>query len=96
MPPRNSQQNRTGSVSSLLVESLEAGLANDSRRLELLALTATRRLRSEDPDLSDKLASVLGKFATNASSLRWAAGNPPPFDSDEGTQTIKVSVRGEC
>ena len=90
MAGEKQNKNRTDPISKLLVDSLKAGLARDTERLELIALSATRRLKPGSPDLARELADMLASFSVNASSLRWAAENPPPTDSDEGVSLLRI------
>ncbi|MCG8601450.1 MAG: AAA family ATPase [Verrucomicrobiales bacterium] len=90
MASGKTKNNRTNPISKLLVDSLQAGLSRDTERLELIALSATRRLKPESPDLAKELADMLASFSVNASSLRWASTNPPPTDPDEGLSLLKT------
>jgi len=80
----------TDRVASLLPQFLEAGLAGNTQRLELLSLTAIRSLRGEYPQLTDNIGAMLAKFSVNGDSLRWHNAEPPPVDADAGLDLLRV------
>jgi SpoVK/Ycf46/Vps4 family AAA+-type ATPase len=77
-------------LATLLPRLVEAGLAGNRQRLELLSLTAIRTLKGEHPQLAEDLGSLLSKFAANSASLRWHTAEPPPTDADGGLALLRV------
>lgn len=81
-------ESRTSSISQFLADSIEAGLSHDIQRLEMIALTASRALKKDEPSTARKISTILSHFETNAGSLRWANSMPPPTDADEGNDLV--------
>jgi hypothetical protein len=75
---------------SLIPKLVEAGLAGNRQRLELLSLTAIRALKAESPEISAELGDLLAKFSANNAALRWHAGEPPPADADAGLALVRI------
>ncbi|MGC3990845.1 MAG: ATP-binding protein [Chthoniobacteraceae bacterium] len=74
----------------LIPKLVEAGLAGNRQRLELLSLTAIRALKAESPDISAELGDLLAKFSANDAALRWHAAEPPPADVDAGLALVRI------
>lgn len=70
---------------------VEAGLAGNRQRLEILALSVIRVLREEAPTVADELASLLARFTANSGAVRWSLAEPPPADPDGGLSLLKVT-----
>lgn len=88
-PMKLDPKNRTQSF-NFLPSIIEAGLAGNRQRLELLSLTAVRTLRASHPSLATQIAELMGKFAANTDSVRWHSHEPPPIDSEEGLALVKL------
>lgn len=82
---------RTDTWQVLLPQIVEAGLAGDRQRLELVVLEAIRSLKGGAPDVGRKLTEILSAFAANPGSLRWKDSGPPPVDGDEGLALVRVT-----
>lgn len=68
---------------------VEAGLAGDQQRLELVLIKVIRTLRKDLPELSDELAQLLSQHSVNPSGLRWKESGPPPRDGEEGMPLVR-------
>ena len=79
---------RTKTAVDLIPQILEAGLQGNKQRLEVLSLTAVRKLRLEQPELADRLVTILAHSGSMA-PLRWQANEPIPADQDEGLLLLK-------
>lgn len=87
---------RTKQMDSWLLQIVEAGLAGDHRKIELVVVRAIRSLKTSSPELSSRLGSILAQYASNPGGLRWAAG-PPPVDADEGMALVQAeNVEDAC
>jgi len=75
---------------SLLPKIVEAALAGNRQRLELLTLNSIRSLRKEAPDVADELGALLARFTANNGALRWQLAEPPPADVDAGLALLRV------
>lgn len=75
---------------SLIPRLVEAGLAGNRQRLELLALTAIRTLKANSPEIADQLGTLLAKYSSNSASLRWHSTEPPPTDTDAGLALLRI------
>lgn len=91
-----SHVDRTKQMDSWLLRIVEAGLAGDLRKTELVVIRAIRSLKACSPELSSRLGELLAGYAGNPSGLRWAAG-PPPVDADEGMALVQAeNVEDAC
>ncbi|HEY4311872.1 MAG TPA: AAA family ATPase [Pirellulales bacterium] len=86
----NMAEKRTERWQQWVPQLAEAGLAGDQRRLELLVVTLIRSLRTEAPDLSSELGTLLAQYSTNPGGLRWKSAGPPPTDPDEGFALVRL------
>ncbi len=87
---KQTANSRTVCLGALLPQLVEAGLSGNRQRLELLSLTAIRRLKGEYPQIAGDLGTLLSKFAVNPASLRWHSAEPPPVDADAGLALLRV------
>lgn len=84
------QQNSTARLLALFHDIAEAGLAGNSQRVELLALTAVRSLKEDNPQFSERLGSLLVQFSANNSCVRSQSLPPSPVDPDEGMSLLRL------
>ncbi|HVZ42053.1 MAG TPA: AAA family ATPase [Candidatus Kapabacteria bacterium] len=82
--------NRTKDPIQFLPKLLEAALSGDRRRLELLALTAIRALKSEYPNVSAELGAILASANGQVNPTRGRSQQPAPSDSDIGLALVQV------
>jgi SpoVK/Ycf46/Vps4 family AAA+-type ATPase len=82
--------NRTNPLSQIIPKFLEAGLAGNRQRLELLSLNAIRAFKNDFPEMATELSSILSQFTANTGSIRWHQLEPPPADSDAGLALVRV------
>ncbi len=75
---------------SLISKLVEAGLAGNRQRLELLSLTAIRTLRAGSPEIAEELGTLLAKYSANGAALRWHSAEPPPADADAGLALVRI------
>jgi hypothetical protein len=75
---------------SLIPKLVEAGLAGNRQRLELLALTAIRILKAGSPEIAEQLGTLLAKYSANGTALRWHSAEPPPADADAGLALMRI------
>ena len=92
MPPAKNGKNRTTGIAGVLLKVVEAGLAGNRHQLELQALTAVRRLKKTEPELSSELAAVVARFSSGGAVLRKGNSPPPPTDPDEGLPLLKNEI----
>lgn len=82
------QINRTEAIIDIIPQLIEAGFHGNKQRLEVLSLTAVRRLRVEQPEIADKITQVLVQCGSSG-ALRWQTAEPIPADQDEGLSLLK-------
>ena len=82
--------NRTKRLEAWLPKITEAGLSGDPRKLELVVVRAIRVLKSDLPEVSKQLGSLLSEHAANPGALRRGRTSPPPVDSDEGLSLVRA------
>ncbi len=85
----NAEMSRTSDLGEWLPKIAEAGLAGDARRLEIVIVRAIRSLKSEMPEVCERLAGLLSEHSTNPHGLRWRASGPPPVDAEEGFSLVR-------
>lgn len=64
-------------------------MQGDLQRLQVLSLTAVRKLRPEQPETADRIAQVLAQSSA-AGDLRWHTPEPIPADQDEGMLLLRT------
>lgn len=77
-------------VFGLIPKLVEAGLAGNKQRLELLTLNAIRGFKAELPEMTAELSGLLAKFAANGAALRYHKTEPPPADVDAGLALLRI------
>jgi DNA-binding transcriptional ArsR family regulator len=87
---RETKDNRTQKVASILSELAEAGLLGDRERIELVMIKAIRALKDECPDATKQLSEILSKYTGGEGALRWHKVGPPPADQEEGTSLLRI------
>jgi SpoVK/Ycf46/Vps4 family AAA+-type ATPase len=96
--PGECRLGRTEAWKPWIAKIVEAGLAGDQQRLELVLLKVIRTLRKESPELSEQLAELLSQHSVNPNGLRWKDSGPPPRDGEEGmplvrTESVEMAVQ---
>lgn len=84
------QTNGTDRLLALFHDLAEAGLAGNSQRVELLALTAVRAMKGENPHFSEQLGALLAQCSTNHAAMRSQGVPPSPVDPDEGLSLLRM------
>jgi SpoVK/Ycf46/Vps4 family AAA+-type ATPase len=75
--------NKQNIADRFLVDLVSAGLEGDSGKVELAALSLSRILRNENPEISKKINETISSFALNGGAFLRSAGEAPlPVDND--------------
>ncbi|MFB6465400.1 AAA family ATPase [Cytobacillus sp. Hz8] len=70
---------------------IRASLEGDKRTVELATMTIIRKLKKEDPSLSDELANILTTYGAGAPLTRSLGIDPPPTDKETFLSLVKIS-----
>lgn len=75
---------------SFLPKIVEAALAGNRQRVELLTLNSIRAFKTEAPEVAHELGGLLARFSANNGAMRWHLAEPPPADVDGGLALLRV------
>lgn len=87
-----SNVSRTDRRDSWLEKIAEAGLSGDQQRLEIVLIRAIRSLKSQAPEVCQRLGQLLSEHSTNPNGLRWKGSGPPPVDTEEGFSLVRAET----
>lgn len=70
---------------------VRASLEGDKRTVELATMSIIRKIKKENPSLSDELANILTTYGAGAPLTRSLGINPPPTDKETYLSLIKIT-----
>lgn len=79
------------SVLKHLPNIVRASLEGDKRTVELAVMTIIRKIKKENPSLSDELADILSTYGAGAPLTRSLGIDPPPTDKESYLSLVKIS-----
>ncbi|MBO8136822.1 MAG: ATP-binding protein [Desulfotomaculum sp.] len=76
-------------IDNLLPKLIRAALSNDVRAVQSISLTLCRKLKKENPKISEEIAKALSYVGVGANPLRSIGFENLPLDSDSGQTLLK-------
>jgi SpoVK/Ycf46/Vps4 family AAA+-type ATPase len=70
---------------------VRASLEGDKRTVELAVMSIIRKIKKEDPNLSNELANILTIYGAGAPLTRSLGIDPPPTDKESYLSLVKIS-----
>ncbi|WP_282140330.1 AAA family ATPase [Cytobacillus oceanisediminis] len=70
---------------------IRASFEGDKRTVELAAMSIIRKIKKEDPSLSEELAKILTTYGAGAPLTRSLGIDPPPTDKETFLSLVKIS-----
>ena len=70
---------------------IRASLEGDKRTVELATMTIIRKIKKENPTLSDELADILVTYGAGAPLTRSLGIDPPPTDKETFLSLVKIT-----
>ena len=87
---KNMEENRTGRHVAILPKLLEAALAGNHQRVELISISAIRSIKNDFPKVAEELSRVLAEFTRGGHYLRSSSVEPSPTDADAGLSLLRM------
>jgi SpoVK/Ycf46/Vps4 family AAA+-type ATPase len=83
--------NRMENIYKHLPNIVRASLEGDKRTVELAVMSIIRKIKKEDPNLSNELANILTTYGAGAPLTRSLGIDPPPTDKESYLSLVKIS-----
>lgn len=83
------------SIDKHLPNIIRASLEGDKRSVELAVMSIIRKIKKENPSLSNELANILSTYGAGAPMTRSLGIDPPPTDKESFLSLVKISNNSE-